>query len=76
MLVCVVLISPLLNFMANKVDSLATLDVRGVLYVVHPALLAPNSVFMPCSTTWVGLYNVFTCCDRHQWFIGQGSLRI
>lgn len=28
MLVCVVLISPLLNFMANKVDSLATLDVR------------------------------------------------
>lgn len=55
MLVCVVLISPLLNFMANKVDSLATLDVRGVLYVVHPALLAPNSVFMPCSTTWVGI---------------------
>ena len=27
----------------------------GVLYVVHPALLAPNSGFMPCSTTWVGV---------------------
>ena len=29
MLVCVVLISPLLNFVADKVDSLATLDVQG-----------------------------------------------
>ena len=29
MLVCVILISPLLNFMADKVDSLATLDVQG-----------------------------------------------
>ena len=29
MLVCVVLISPLLNFMADKVDSLVTSDVHG-----------------------------------------------
>ena len=57
MLVCLFLISPLLNFMADKVDSLVTPDVRG-----GPVCCASSTLCLAQLLGWV-FCNVFTCCD-------------